>query len=219
MLVMPSHNEGVPIAILEVMAVGLPVIATDVGGIREVVTGNLLDADGEVLDPCGIVIPPRDTVAMTESIERIIRDPDLYEQVLAELDDPTRPHLPHQRHAGAVPRHLRRVPDRRRTPGDRTGSGARRGHRRGSVRRPRAGHTRVDNSPTQRRRGRVGYSRRRGRRQGTAGGHLGGTSFRRRRVDDDEPAPVRHSHTGVGSTGALGRSGRTVRWAPRPRRL
>ena len=58
MLVMPSHNEGVPIAILEVMAVGLPVIATDVGGIREVVTGGIVDADGAVLDPCGIVIPP-----------------------------------------------------------------------------------------------------------------------------------------------------------------
>ncbi len=77
-LVMPSHNEGVPIAILEVMAVGLPVIATDVGGIREVVAGRIVDGDGEVLGPCGIVIPPRDKEAMTDSIEKVVGDPDLY---------------------------------------------------------------------------------------------------------------------------------------------
>ena len=79
-LVMPSHNEGVPIAILEAMAVGLPVIATDVGGIREVVASELLDIDGATLEPCGIVIAPRDKPGMTDSIEQVIGDVDLFDR-------------------------------------------------------------------------------------------------------------------------------------------
>ena len=50
--------EGLPLTILEAMASGLPVVASDVGGIRE-----------EVVDhETGIVVPPKDTAALYQSL-------------------------------------------------------------------------------------------------------------------------------------------------------
>ena len=64
-LVLPSHSEGVSLALLEAMAVGLPVIATVVGGLPEVVT----DAAN------GLLIPPRDPEALARALERLLADP------------------------------------------------------------------------------------------------------------------------------------------------
>jgi len=65
--VLPSYHEGVPMALLEAMAHGLPVIATPVGGIPDAVTTEIE----------GFLIEPGDGAALTGSLARFIEDEDL----------------------------------------------------------------------------------------------------------------------------------------------
>jgi glycosyltransferase involved in cell wall biosynthesis len=46
--ILPSYNEGLPIAILEAMSYGLPIISTDIGGISEAVLDN---ENGFLIEP------------------------------------------------------------------------------------------------------------------------------------------------------------------------
>ena len=64
---MPSYREGMPRSLLEAMASGLPVVATDIRGCREEV------ADGEN----GFLVPPRDHYALGEAALKILSDDDL----------------------------------------------------------------------------------------------------------------------------------------------
>jgi glycosyltransferase involved in cell wall biosynthesis len=68
LFVLPSDREGMPLALLEAMAAGLPVVGTDVPGIRDVVT------QGE----SGILVPPRDHVALRAALVGIAGDPERY---------------------------------------------------------------------------------------------------------------------------------------------
>jgi glycosyltransferase involved in cell wall biosynthesis len=65
--VLASRSEGAPLSILEAMAAGLPVVASNVGGVGELVV------DGET----GLLVPPRDPAALTEALERLLADPAL----------------------------------------------------------------------------------------------------------------------------------------------
>jgi glycosyltransferase involved in cell wall biosynthesis len=67
LFVLPSHREGFPRAAMEAAASGLPVIATDVRGCRQVV-------DHEIT---GLLVPVRDAGALARAIERLGGDPAL----------------------------------------------------------------------------------------------------------------------------------------------
>jgi glycosyltransferase involved in cell wall biosynthesis len=62
-----SLCEGVSIATLDAMAAGLPVVVTDVGGTREVVTDGVQ----------GFVVPPRDPDALADALSTLAADADL----------------------------------------------------------------------------------------------------------------------------------------------
>jgi glycosyltransferase involved in cell wall biosynthesis len=64
--VLPSYSEGLPYALLEAMAAGIPVLATPVGAIPDVVT------DGTH----GYLVPPRDPAAIADAIGRFAADRD-----------------------------------------------------------------------------------------------------------------------------------------------
>ncbi len=65
--VLPSRFEGLPISLVEAMAVGKPSVVTDVGGVREVVTD-----DAEAL-----VVPAKDPSALAAGVVSLLTDPPL----------------------------------------------------------------------------------------------------------------------------------------------
>ena len=62
--VLASYQEGLPYAVLEAMAAGIPVLATRVGAIPDVVTDGI----------DGLLVSPGDIVAIAEAIAELSRD-------------------------------------------------------------------------------------------------------------------------------------------------
>lgn len=70
--VLPSLKEGFGIAILEAMAAGLPVIATNVGGIPDIIK--------QAID--GILVPPKNPSAIAEAMIKIYTQPDFAQNLV-----------------------------------------------------------------------------------------------------------------------------------------
>ncbi|HVP31971.1 MAG TPA: glycosyltransferase [Myxococcota bacterium] len=66
LFVQPSRSEGLPLAILEAMGAGLPVVATRVGGIHEAVI------DGRT----GRLVPPADPAALAAALRELLDAPE-----------------------------------------------------------------------------------------------------------------------------------------------
>jgi glycosyltransferase involved in cell wall biosynthesis len=71
--VLPSRDEAFPLTIVEAMLSSTPVVATDVGSVREAVT------DGET----GLLVPPGDPAALATAIGRLLEDPGLAARLAA----------------------------------------------------------------------------------------------------------------------------------------
>jgi glycosyltransferase involved in cell wall biosynthesis len=65
--VLPSHREGFPRAAMEAAAMGLPVVATDIRGCRQVVEHGVN----------GLLVPPRDAGSLAGALRRLASDPAL----------------------------------------------------------------------------------------------------------------------------------------------
>jgi glycosyltransferase involved in cell wall biosynthesis len=62
--ILPSYSESFPLTLLEAMASGTPVIASQVGGVPEMISPGCT----------GLLVPPRDHSALSESIETLLCD-------------------------------------------------------------------------------------------------------------------------------------------------
>ena len=73
MIVQPSVHtargarEGIPVSLMEGMASGLPVVASEISGIPELVDNNV----------SGILVPPRDSLALAGALEKLSLKPEL----------------------------------------------------------------------------------------------------------------------------------------------
>ncbi len=65
--VLPSFAEGVPVVLMEAMAAKVPVVATRIAGVPELVR------DGE----SGLLVPPGDADALRDALDRLLSDADL----------------------------------------------------------------------------------------------------------------------------------------------
>jgi starch synthase len=67
--VMASRQEGFPVAPIEAMASGLPVVATDAPGLAEIVV--------DAAKPVGFLVPREEPAALANALSRLLLDPEL----------------------------------------------------------------------------------------------------------------------------------------------
>ena len=67
LFILPSHEEGMSLSLLEAMAAGLPIIATDIPGNRKLVEHQ----------KHALLVPPREAGALATAIQRLLQDPAL----------------------------------------------------------------------------------------------------------------------------------------------
>jgi glycosyltransferase involved in cell wall biosynthesis len=82
--VTPSRGEPFGLVVIEAMASGTPVVATDAGGIPEIVT-NGVD---------GLLVPPRDPEALAGAIIQLLTNRELAERLKNAAIETTRTRFP-----------------------------------------------------------------------------------------------------------------------------
>jgi glycosyltransferase involved in cell wall biosynthesis len=70
-MVLPSHTEGSPHVVLEAMSTGVPIMATAVGGVPEILTQ----------EQTALLVPPRNAEAMSAALSRLLESPGLAQRL------------------------------------------------------------------------------------------------------------------------------------------
>jgi glycosyltransferase involved in cell wall biosynthesis len=70
-VVLPSHQEGLPVVLMEATSVGAPIVATAVGGVPQVITDGVN----------GLVVPPARPNLLAAALERLVTDPGLRDRL------------------------------------------------------------------------------------------------------------------------------------------
>jgi glycosyltransferase involved in cell wall biosynthesis len=89
---MPSHSEGSPNSLLEAMTAGVPCVASNVGGIPEIMTD----------ERTGLLTPARNPEALANAVGRLLADPALASSLVANALIETRRFSPEAYHAALV---------------------------------------------------------------------------------------------------------------------
>jgi L-malate glycosyltransferase len=69
-----NHIDNTPVGVIEAGALGLPVVATNVGGIPDLLTN----------EKTGLLVPDDDATAMAQAVRRLLREPDLATKLSAQ---------------------------------------------------------------------------------------------------------------------------------------
>jgi glycosyltransferase involved in cell wall biosynthesis len=69
--VLASHQEGMPVTLMEATSIGLPIVATSVGGVPQVVSDGVE----------GLIVPPGDPERLADAVQRVVDDPVLRERL------------------------------------------------------------------------------------------------------------------------------------------
>lgn len=72
LVAMPSRREGLPFTAIEAMAAGRPIVASDTGGLPEIVEH----------ERSGLLVEPGDVSALAEAVVRVLKDPLLAERLV-----------------------------------------------------------------------------------------------------------------------------------------
>jgi glycosyltransferase involved in cell wall biosynthesis len=69
--VLASRQEGLPVTLMEATSMGLPIVATSVGGVPQVVTDGVE----------GLIVPPGDPALLADALQRVAADPVLRDRL------------------------------------------------------------------------------------------------------------------------------------------
>ena len=78
-LVLTSISEGLPLVMLEAMAAGIPMVATDVGACRELIFGRT--AEDKALGACGRITPMLSPAKTAQALSAILQDNRLWNRM------------------------------------------------------------------------------------------------------------------------------------------
>ncbi len=71
---LPSLSEGAPLCLLECMVTGVPIVATNVGGVPEMVANR----------ETALLVPPKDRESLAKALLELLRNPKLADQLTAQ---------------------------------------------------------------------------------------------------------------------------------------